>query len=791
MLSLIKKLLTTPLWLAIILICTFVPRGLSALPSNNSPIEVDFSQGFTQLAPDSFETPQPETWDLFPLSEFKKAFAFKKFSDFWIGFTINNKSRNPEHQIVALTTIFDLHQLELWQFKNGVWELVEKQDHQQWNYLPRESHVPYFKIDVAPGTTRFFVKIRSIGNGMGNPITVWEPGAFREHIAIDQTIVAFILGIMVIMAFYNLALFVSLKDKAYLYFAGYILSCSCFIPIRDGYFSAWFGINLNLINQDRFVLVLMLGVIWIMILRYIYSFLQLDRSKGVLRFLWWFNHLLILIPQPLLLISWTYNPLLLFCQFIISLLLMGLLIYQAFLASSRQGQARWLIFSIGFSWIGEVTELARLDGNVSEIFRHSLLTGLLIEVVVLSFYMVFRVNRLRQEKDDAHTRMFDESVKHAAELEQKVADRTKELQTANTTKDRFFSIISHDLRGPMGSLSVIFNDILESPKDFSEEMFQITRQTTKNTNVMLNDLLDWARSQSGHMQPESVHFDLNDSIKNTVDFLKPQGNQKMIEIVVDVSEELCCFADKAMIATVIRNLLSNAIKYTPEGGKITIGSSLKGENLHVYIQDTGKGITPELEAKLFNVGEKVSSSPGTANETGSGLGLILCKEFIEKNGGSIGVDSKPDQGSTFWFTLPRGEKKPPISENMDIGLQSLRILIVEDNPLHQESSKKALEGCKELSLAMDGPTAVQKAIETKPSLILMDIDLPGFNGIVAAQRIRQEMGEKTLIIAVTSYTQQEVEELAGEQEFDGYLNKPLDKERLFKIISTSLCKRSR
>lgn len=242
-----------------------------------------------------------------------------------------------------------------------------------------------------------------------------------------------------------------------------------------------------------------------------------------------------------------------------------------------------------------------------------------------------------------------------ASLEEKVKQRTKELQIANASKDKFFSIIAHDLKSPFNALMGLSEIIIENWDDMSDhekiDFIKNIHSSSKNTFNLLQNLLEWSRSQTGRVKVNATNFLPNHVIHENVNVLYQHADNKSITLKISVPEKYRCFADKNMISTVFRNLISNSIKFTNNEGLIEISVTQKEDFLEFCIADNGIGMSEKTLNNLFNITEKVQRV-GTANETGTGLGLMLCKEFIEKNGGTIFVESKPERGSQFYFTIP-------------------------------------------------------------------------------------------------------------------------------------------
>lgn len=234
----------------------------------------------------------------------------------------------------------------------------------------------------------------------------------------------------------------------------------------------------------------------------------------------------------------------------------------------------------------------------------------------------------------------------------------RQLQQANATKDKFFSIIAHDLRNPLQFLlfaSEILDDEYEYGKPGAESIKKYIAEVLKTANNMshlLENLLQWARSQSGRLECRPVPIDIDILARESIDFQQENSQNKDIEITQSVPENTLVYADENMIKSVFRNLVSNAVKFTPPGGAVSISASQSGDTVITAIKDTGVGIQQKRLASLFDIGES-NSTAGTAKEKGTGLGLILCKEFIEKNGGQLQVSSCVGEGSTFEVSLPR------------------------------------------------------------------------------------------------------------------------------------------
>ncbi len=244
------------------------------------------------------------------------------------------------------------------------------------------------------------------------------------------------------------------------------------------------------------------------------------------------------------------------------------------------------------------------------------------------------------------------------ELQTALAEVTQsklELEKLNQEKDRFFSIIAHDLRSPFTSLlgytGMIAMGADKLPPEKFVESAAVINESAKRVYALLENLLEWARLQMNKIPSEPTKLEVKKLVGQTVEVLGPVAEDKKIQLENNVPENLSAFADAHMIDTVIRNLTNNAIKFTDPGGTITIAGEEIFGRCKISVSDTGVGMTQEQIDRMFSLGEK-NSTKGTQGEAGTGLGLLLCKDLLDKCNGSIALESEPGKGSTFIVTLP-------------------------------------------------------------------------------------------------------------------------------------------
>ena len=259
--------------------------------------------------------------------------------------------------------------------------------------------------------------------------------------------------------------------------------------------------------------------------------------------------------------------------------------------------------------------------------------------------------QLRISNEFVETNLFEKNS-----LIEELSETQEKLQKINSEKDKFFSIISHDLKSPfagfLGLTKMMNEDIsnftMDEIKDISKDM----QSSAINLYKLLENLLEWARMKRGVTEFNPEIYNLYFIVKLILEVQNEVAKQKEIEFVIDISEDTIVTADLPMLNTVLRNLISNAIKFTPRGGKIEIGTIFQPseDSVAIYVKDSGIGMSTETISKLFRIDQKVSR-PGTEGEPSTGLGLLICKEFVEKHGGKIRVESEEGKGSSFYFTL--------------------------------------------------------------------------------------------------------------------------------------------
>ena len=264
------------------------------------------------------------------------------------------------------------------------------------------------------------------------------------------------------------------------------------------------------------------------------------------------------------------------------------------------------------------------------------------------------IPRVLENRDIIWTGTLDD-ITERKQTEEEIKSKNAELQKLNADKDYFMSILAHDLKAPfnaiLGFLDLLVNNLHSYDINEIERQITIVNESALRAYLLMEDILLWAMSQSGKLPFQPAEFDFKISCDKVVEMLKPNADNKGITINNVEAENIIVYADTNMLNTVLRNIISNAIKFTGVGGIIKIDAEKNNSEVTISVSDNGTGISPEALSNLFDI-SKMHSSKGTANEKGTGLGLLLCKSFVEKHGGTIWAESELGKGSVFKFTLP-------------------------------------------------------------------------------------------------------------------------------------------
>ncbi len=348
----------------------------------------------------------------------------------------------------------------------------------------------------------------------------------------------------------------------------------------------------------------------------------------------------------------------------------------------------------------------------------------------------------------------------------------EKLKELNATKDKLFSVIAHDLKSPFNTINGFSQLLLKSIRDSdfktSEKYVDAIIYSSQSAYRLLNNLLTWASNEKGMISFSPVNIDLYRVVDDVTGLQSSSANLKEITINNKVRGNEMVFADENMLRTILQNLVSNAIKYTKKGGSIRIDSKLSETFVSIFVEDNGVGIKPEVLGKLFDIAN-IQTTRGTDEEGGTGLGLLICREFVEKHGGKIGVDSEPANGSTFWFSIPVPQKHKKSL------MGDLKVLIVDDEPHARDLLEVLLKGCSgKILFANNGSESIEICKRNMDiDLILMDKKMPEMDGYEAIRQIRS-FNKDVLIFALSASHDDSEKEQALKAGSNAFLYKPVD-----------------
>ncbi|HEY3369971.1 MAG TPA: PAS domain S-box protein [Prolixibacteraceae bacterium] len=388
-----------------------------------------------------------------------------------------------------------------------------------------------------------------------------------------------------------------------------------------------------------------------------------------------------------------------------------------------------------------------------------------------------------------------EDITERKKAEAEIKLKTELLLKTNTEKDKFFSIVAHDLRSPFNSFLGLTQIMAENLQSLSlqeaQEIAESMNKSATNLYRLLENLLQWSQIEQGAIpfHPKAVQLDT--VVGESIEMIQESAKSKGIEIITDITADLQVFADINMLQTIVRNLISNAVKFTPRGGEISLSAKMANHHqVEISIQDSGIGMNQTLLDNLFRIDIKTNRK-GTDGEPSTGLGLLLCKEFIEMHGGNICVESEVGKGSKFYFTMPFNDQSNAklLAENENLSalkaskLSQLKILIADDD----EASARLITFLvrafgREIRRVVNGLQAVEACRENPDiDLVLMDISMPEMNGYEATRQIRQ-FNSKIIIIAQTAHALNGDSEMALEAGCNDHISKPIKKAELVGLM---------
>lgn len=528
----------------------------------------------------------------------------------------------------------------------------------------------YIKFKLHKGLYTYYIRAKNT-NTLLLPIKLQSFETLYASRSNNNVWQGFFVGLAFLVVAFNIFLWYLFRTKTYILFILYVLATTVLVLHLKGYTYLLFWPQSPVFNQyEASILALSLFAIPFSV-----TFLETTHRQAPLYKLQWAIMVGFLLVFPIdfagfhtIAYQWVYLVGIAAC---LSLCVASIIAYVNRYNAARFFSIAWLVLLVGLL-IHFLHKLGVL--GYGAFTANSFQIALAINYVLLLFALIDRIIVICQEQTRAKEETYSK-VKEAEELVRqqnallslKVEERSREmvrqtqtlkeqksqLEELNKTKDKIFSVIAHDLRGPLGNVSQLADMMGYDENLRNEETIELLKDASKRSFDLLDSLLHWAKAQFGDSEYQRSKLVLRDLADNTLKLYNLKATAKEIKVTNNVPDDLMANADINMIDTVIRNLVSNALKFTVVGGTIEMGGRKdeESETVIFWVKDSGLGINKEKLATIFEAG-KNKSVLGTDGETGSGLGLVICKDFVEKNDGTIAAHSDPSRGSTFTITLP-------------------------------------------------------------------------------------------------------------------------------------------
>ena len=613
-----------------------------------------------------------------------------------------------------------------------------------------------FEIDIPQGGERQLL-IRVQGeNVIDLPVTLYTMEALHATDSRRQFAHGLYYGAIAIICLYNLLIFFSIRDVTYLYYVGYLGTFGLYLFTQDGLSAQHLWPQSSLWSHLS-VPVLAMVVIGLSIL-FVRSFLQLDRYRPRLSRVLLLISASVFLAVPLVSVNAQLWAITInggsFIWIVAVIVLASMQLMSGFIS------AKYLLIAflaIGCSVILYVLKNYQWIPNFW-LYEYIMQMGTAAEALLLSFALAHRMTVLKSENERIQ--------KEANEaLEQRVQERTRELNEALNVRSEFLAVMSHEIRTPLNGIIGTIDMLRDTHLDEQQRrQLHIIEHSGQSLLQLIDDVLDYARIEAGKMPIEQVAFNLRDELRESLDLFEQRArvNNVTTHLVFDsdaVGHDV--LGDPVRTRQVLANLVSNAIKFT-ENGTVTLSVNRDEDNAdycNFAVEDTGIGIPAEKMPRLFEHFYQLDSST-SRRYGGAGLGLAITRQLVELMGGEIGVESDIGRGSRFWFRLPlpRYEHEMPSEETLITDIPPLRILIVDDNHINLMVAQGL---CKKLGhdieIAESGLEAIalMMTAERRFDVILMDCEMPDMDGFETSRRIILLMRERGLvpspIVALTAH----------------------------------------
>lgn len=586
-------------------------------------------------------------------------FGFDQDAAYWFKVDVVNESGLKE--LLLEINFSPLDQVDFYTRDSlGTWITKEAGDHHPILIRDAMHRHPVFELTSEQGQKHeIFIRVETTSS-VQLPVILWTPDVFNRASFHIQLINGMFYGAMLLMTLYQLFLFFSVRDKITFYYMLTLLAMTNIVAFFQGYNFLYLHPRIPELNT---VLAIICGPLFL-----ICSTLLTLEFLDLRKFNRWLSMALIanttidtlaavvMLISPLAL-SYKYHH-----YFILSHCIIAL-ISAAYCFRKRFVPARYYLIA----WIAPflaagsftISNLGFVPGLLSMNYAE-LMIGCVLQTLFISFALGERWNALEKENQRAKELELIRNLEENERLEKEVQLRTAKIQQqniqleeVNNVKDKLFSVVSHDIKAPLSSLHLTLT-LAKAGALSPEEFHHLTNELDTRlgqTTEFIDNLLQWAKLQMKGETFEPNRLDVSILAEETIRLLNGESKQKGVRLINQLNGHFEAFADINMVKSVLRNLLTNAIKFTRPDGSITLSAYSVDERIFITVADTGVGIPQSNLKRIFTLSS--ITTEGTSHEKGTGLGLLLCKEFVEKNGGRIWFESREGEGTTFYFTLPK------------------------------------------------------------------------------------------------------------------------------------------